>query len=52
MRKSTATLEIACFAQEIDGLKLLVKEPVLPNSANLVIFLFAPILTFLLVRRF
>jgi len=31
-----------------DGLKLLVKEPVLPSNANLVIFLFAPILTFLL----
>lgn len=31
-----------------DGLKLLVKEPVLPSSANLVIFLFAPVLTFLL----
>ena len=31
-----------------DGLKLLVKEPVLPSNANLVIFLFAPILTFML----
>lgn len=31
-----------------DGLKLLVKEPVKPSSANLVIFLFAPVLTFLL----
>ena len=31
-----------------DGLKLLVKEPVLPSNANLFIFLFAPILTFLL----
>ena len=31
-----------------DGLKLLVKEPVRPSSANLVIFLFAPVLTFLL----
>src|SRR5436190_24372277 len=31
-----------------DGLKLLVKKPVLPSNANLVIFLFAPVLTFLL----
>ena len=31
-----------------DGLKLIVKEPVLPSSANLVIFVFAPVLTFLL----
>lgn len=36
------------FQPIADGLKLLVKEPVLPSSANLVIFLFAPILTFLL----
>ena len=31
-----------------DGLKLFVKEPVLPNSANLSLFLGAPILTFTL----
>jgi NADH-quinone oxidoreductase subunit H len=31
-----------------DGLKLLVKEPVKPSNANLIIFLFAPILTFML----
>lgn len=31
-----------------DGLKLFVKETVLPSSANLVIFVIAPILTFLL----
>jgi NADH-quinone oxidoreductase subunit H len=31
-----------------DGLKLLVKEPVLPSSANLVIFIMAPVITFLL----
>jgi NADH-quinone oxidoreductase subunit H len=31
-----------------DGLKLVVKEPVLPSSANVVIFVCAPILTFLL----
>jgi NADH-quinone oxidoreductase subunit H len=36
------------FQPIADGLKLLVKEPVLPSSANLVIFLFAPMLTFLL----
>ena len=36
------------FQPIADGLKLLVKEPILPSSANLVIFLFAPILTFLL----
>ena len=34
------------FQPIADGLKLLVKEPVLPSSANLVIFLFAPVLTF------
>ena len=32
------------FQPIADGLKLLVKEPVLPSSANLVIFLFAPML--------
>jgi NADH-quinone oxidoreductase subunit H len=31
-----------------DGLKLLLKESVLPNTANVMIFVFAPILTFLL----
>jgi NADH-quinone oxidoreductase subunit H len=31
-----------------DGLKLLLKEPVLPSSANTLIFLMAPVLTFLL----
>ena len=31
-----------------DGLKLFVKETVLPNHANLILFLFAPIVTFLL----
>jgi NADH-quinone oxidoreductase subunit H len=36
------------FQPIADGLKLLVKEPVLPSSANLMIFLFAPVLTFLL----
>ncbi len=36
------------FQPIADGVKLIVKEPVLPSSANLVIFLFAPVLTFLL----
>jgi len=31
-----------------DGLKLFVKETILPSNANLVIFLFAPLLTFFL----
>jgi NADH-quinone oxidoreductase subunit H len=31
-----------------DGLKLLLKETVLPSNANIIIFIFAPILTFLL----
>lgn len=31
-----------------DGLKLLLKEPVLPSNANTVIFLLAPVLTFML----
>jgi NADH-quinone oxidoreductase subunit H len=31
-----------------DGLKLLIKEPILPSSATTVLFLFAPVLTFLL----
>lgn len=39
---------VGLFQPIADGLKLLVKEPILPSSANLVIFLFAPVLTFLL----
>jgi NADH-quinone oxidoreductase subunit H len=31
-----------------DGLKLFVKETILPSNANLVIFIISPILTFLL----
>lgn len=31
-----------------DGLKLLLKETVLPSSANLAIFIAAPIVTFML----
>jgi len=36
------------FQPIADGLKLAVKEPVLPSNANVVIFLVAPLLTFLL----
>lgn len=36
------------FQPFADALKLIVKEPILPSSANLIIFLFAPVLTFLL----
>ncbi len=39
---------LGLFQPIADGLKLLVKEPILPSSANLVIFLFAPVFTFLL----
>lgn len=38
---------LGLFQPIADGLKLLVKEPVLPCSANVYIFLFAPVLTFL-----
>lgn len=48
-RKGPNVIAIFGLFQPIaDGLKLLVKEPVLPSNANLVIFLFAPVLTFLL----
>jgi len=36
------------FQPLADGLKLLIKEPVLPNSSNTVIFLMAPVVTFML----
>lgn len=39
---------LGVFQPIADGLKLLMKEPILPNSANLVLFVFAPVLTFLL----
>ena len=48
-RKGPNVLGIYGILQPIaDGVKLIVKEPVMPNNANLVIFLFAPTLTFLL----
>lgn len=31
-----------------DGLKLMIKEPILPSSANLFIFIMAPVITFML----
>jgi len=39
---------LGLFQPLADGLKLLLKEPVLPNSINTVIFLMAPVLTFML----
>lgn len=48
-RKGPNVLGIYGILQPIaDGVKLMVKEPVMPNNANLIIFLFAPTLTFLL----
>lgn len=47
-RKGPNVVGFFGFFQPIaDGLKLLVKEPVLPSHANLLIFQFAPIATFL-----
>ena len=34
------------FQAITDGLKLLVKESILPKSANVIIFIFAPVFTF------
>jgi len=31
-----------------DGFKLMIKEPILPSSANLFIFIMAPVITFML----
>jgi NADH-quinone oxidoreductase subunit H len=39
---------LGLFQPIADGLKLMVKEPVLPSSSNVVIFLVAPVVTFLL----
>ncbi len=32
----------------VDGFKLMIKEPILPSSANLFIFVMAPVITFML----
>lgn len=39
---------LGLFQPLADGLKLLLKEPVLPNSINTIIFLLAPVSTFML----
>jgi NADH-quinone oxidoreductase subunit H len=39
---------VGLFQPIADGLKLMVKEPILPSSSNVVIFLVAPVVTFLL----
>jgi NADH-quinone oxidoreductase subunit H len=48
-RRGPAVVGIWGLGQAIaDGLKLLVKETILPSSSNVIIFIIAPILTFLL----
>ena len=48
-RKGPNVVGFAGLLQPLaDGLKLLVKESIIPSSANKILFLFAPILTFAL----
>jgi len=36
------------FQPIVDGLKLIIKEPILPSKANLVVYLLAPVVSFIL----
>lgn len=48
-RRGPNVVGIFGLAQAIaDGVKLILKETIIPNSANVIIFIFAPIITFIL----